>query len=171
LVIGETIEDGTPVLQGNSEPELNRDELIPAGTLRTPGKPGMVPTAVLTLGQYQKIKPEELAGTRIAHIRYTPWEWLTITDGNKYAKQAAVIDLDGSASFEDDDLTMTDLNMLGLVSEEKIAAFQVEMKTAQEQKVRRDGTAQLKAAVDKLGKEQIIAMLDRWADNSESHDF
>jgi hypothetical protein len=170
IVLGVTVE-GTPVLQGDNGPELNTDKLVPDGMIKTPGKPGMTPTQVLTLGHYEKIKPEELAGTKIAHVRYTPWEWITITDDNQYVKHSAVISLDGEAHFEDDNLTMTDLHILGLVDESTIGTFRAEMKAAEEKTIWRDGTAQLKAAVDKLGKEEIIAMPDGWDGDAESPEF
>jgi hypothetical protein len=159
IVIGVTA-DGQPVLASGDGPKLNTTELIPAGTLRTPGKPGQTPKEVMILGEYLKIRSEDLQGKKVLVSKYTSGTWLIICEDKTYIKQKACRDVDGDLYMSGQDITFGDLHNLGQIDD----AIYEEHKCRQEQrrqvKNRQQAEWQLRRAIKALGADAVRAVIE-----------
>jgi hypothetical protein len=161
IIIGH--KDGTPVLQAPGGPRLNSDELLPAGTLRTQGKPGQTPTEVLTLGAYEQIVPEELAGKTIATGKEFYEDVLIICEDGSYVKLTAEYH-HGEISLERNNLTMQDLRVLDLIDIATWTAYETEQAGARDGAEENHAMRSLSQAISSLGVDRVKAIVDNQMD-------
>lgn len=158
IVIGH--KDGVPVLQAQGGPRLNSDELIPAGFLRTQGRPGQTITEVLTLGAYEKISPEELVGKTITTSKeFYDDDILIICDDGSYVKFTAEC-YRNEIYMVHSDLTMHDLRVLGLIDVKTWTAYETEQAGDRDEKERTAAMSKLDQAVKTLGLNRVKAIMD-----------
>lgn len=156
IVIGHT--GGTPVLQALGGPKLNSDELLPAGSLRTQGRPGQTRTEVLTLGAYEKIVPGELVGKRITKAKEFYDDYLFICDDGSYVKLTAAYEQD-EIYMEHADLTMADLRVLDLIDVATWATYQDEQAEARERTETTAAMSKLNQAIEAIGIKRVQAII------------
>lgn len=155
-IVGVTVLTHTPVLRGPDGPRLNLDgELVPDGTLRTTGKPGMVPIEVMTLGQFSQISPTDLKGREIAAIDFNPWQLIITTIDRDYVKLVPVTEC-GEIRMDAEDITMRDLQTLGYLAEDDWATYEEQLKDARKTDAERHGERQLDQAIRALGANRVL---------------
>ena len=158
IVLGVTA-DGQPVLAGEDGPKLNTTELIPAGTLRTPGKPGQIPAAVTILGEYLKIRSDALQGKKILASKYTSGTYLIICEDKTYTKLEVESD-HGDLYMSNQDITLGDLHALGLVDDTIYEEHKGRREQRQQVKNRQRAAFQLRTAVRALGADAAKALIE-----------
>jgi hypothetical protein len=159
-VIGCTVKSRWPILDSPTGPKLNTDELVRAGSLRTGGRPGQVPIEVMTLGQWQSIHPKELQGKEIVGILFEREGFLAILCADKtYIKLKPWACYDEIA-LEDEHLTMRDLQILDLITDETSVAYQEQKRARSEGKQQRHGASLLQQAIGEIGLGEVRKLID-----------
>ena len=159
IVIGVTAE-GQPVLEGDDGPKLNTTELVPAGTLRTPGKPGQTPTEVMILGEYLKIRSEDLQGKKILAIKDTSSTCLIICEDKTYIKLEVESDRDDELYMSNRDITLGDLHNLGLVDDTIYEEYKGRREQRRQDKNHQRAVFQLRTAARALGADAAKALIE-----------
>lgn len=157
-VVGETPE-GLPLIQdeNGSHPIIN--ELIEEGILKTRGRPGMIPTEVLTLGAYEQIFPEDSFGKTVKAVWSDYRDFLLIFTDRTYIKHTIGTDCDGINMLDSEPLTMDDLKLCGLLSDTEFEQYEKEKETDEENKSA-NAMWHLKNLTVSLGKEKVISLLE-----------
>ena len=158
IIIGVTA-DGQPVLAGEDGPKLNTTELIQAGILRTPGKPGQTPIEVRILGEYLKICSEDLQGKTVFASKYASGTWLIICEDKTYIKQEICSDGD-ELYMSGQDITLGDLHTLGLVDDTVYEEYKGRWEQRRQVENRQRAVFQLRTAVRALGVDAAKALIE-----------
>lgn len=156
-VIGFDI-DKVPVVKLSDVPRLALKEFLPAGMLRTPGKPGQTRTQVLALGKYEKVVPEALKGMPIKAVLSTCEVLLIVGEDDTYTKTVAREEF-GETFLDAASLSMRDLRKLKLISETCYANFQAEKAVARAEDSRQTAVKNLKQIVFRLGADTVRELL------------
>jgi len=158
-LIGCTVAGGQPVLKGPDGPKHNEGELILSHLLRTKGKPGQVPVEVMTLGAYRHVEPNDLVGRTIINVRETSYGLILICPDKDYVKQIVNSDFDDNY-LRSDDLTMVDLNDMGLLSEETWNEYETQRQEVKGDEMARSGRLQLNTAIRNLGIDRVKEIVE-----------
>lgn len=157
-VIGVTA-DGQPVILSDDEPKLNTTELIPAGILRTLGRPGQTPEEVMILGSYQEISSEDLQGKKVLISRYASGTWLIICEDKTYIKQE-VCDDNGELYMSNERLTLRDLHAIGRIDDAVYTEYQNREFQRRQVANRQESVLRLKQASRTLGANAAKAIIN-----------
>jgi hypothetical protein len=160
IIIGVT-DSGVPVLQIAGGPKVNDQyALIPSGTLRTPGKPGMVRAEVLALGQYKKILIRNAEGKLIAMAHHSDSSVIFMFTDNTYVKVVGELCFENEVEIGTPDLTMWDLMEMDLISMATTNEYKQQQDDLQEEHTGLCGQNYLRQAVVCLGINRAAAILN-----------
>lgn len=160
-LLGATIENNTPVLEGLDGLMLNGGQLMRAERFKTFPKPGQTYTEIMALSEYERIKPQDLAGKELKCVYRMDETFIAVCLDKTYVKfSAATEQWSTDLTLEDERLTIRDLHMLKLIRD-----ITWKRHLEEEQKERVQDTARLydgqfKEAVNRVGVDRATKLLE-----------
>lgn len=160
IIIGVT-EGGVPVLQVAGGPKVNDQTcLLPAGFLRTRGKPGMVRAEVIALGKYEQILIRNAKGKLIVKTHQSDYSVIFMFTDNTYVKVAGELCYEDEVEIGTPDLTMEDLMEMDLVSSALVVEYKQQRDALQKEHTQKCGQNYLRQAIVCLGHDRAAAIVN-----------
>jgi hypothetical protein len=161
-LLGYTIDDHIPVLEGPNGPMLNEGQLMLSSHFKVCPKPEYTCTENLILNEYEWIHVEDLVGRNIQAIKRSDDRFVILCDGKSYFKLVSEYEkYESIPLLRSTRITIDDLRWLGALSEEEISKCNAERCRERDRQDHANADRAFRAAVNRVGPERAKKLLDK----------
>ncbi len=163
MLLGHTIEDNIPVLQGPDGLMINDSQFVRADRFKTFPKLGQTYTEIITLAEYESVRPKELEGKELKRVYQMNKIFIAICHDKTYVKFSAGHEpWDNDLTLDNECLTLSDLHRLDLISESRWERHLEEEQEKRMQSTARLDDKQFKEVARRIGEDRAKELLNNY---------